>query len=437
MNKDLNHSIFDETDCLSEQMLFDYIDKKLSPKENHVVEKHLLSCELCSDALDGLQMVKDRKRIAILNQQINERVAAPLIEETTKVVHFNYKKVVISIAASVLLLIGGIFFFNMLNKQKDLAQNKLSDAVEVLPPPPPASSIDKDIATAQNEETKQGETHNKNYEATEAPLENETNYYRRQERSLNDEQAAHVSAVKTPSPTLSREAEPAPKEEIATAQNGLSMAKDESIAEYKKAEKSVQPSPNEAEGAAAASISYGANYEELGDVVVTTSTSKNKRDKAPKSNEYSTRKGREKAAEADASAPRDEESLAADALSQNNMDDAKAVAKVQASTSAVSGNTLQEAQFPSGKDSLVRFIRKNFSTTVLNQHQAELQQAIEAEFTVTKNGAVKNITIVTATTPEVEQELHRVLQLMPKWNPAIINGEAVPKKIRLPIKIIE
>lgn len=435
MNKDLNHSIFEETDCLSEQMLFDYTDKKLSPKENHVVERHLLSCELCSDALDGLQMVKDRKRIAIINQQINERVAAPLIEETTKVVHFNYKKVVISIAASVLLLIGGIFFFNILNKQKDLAQNKLSDAVEVLPPPPPTSSIDKDIATAQNEETEQGETHNKNYEATEAPLENETNYYRRQERSLNDEQAAHVSAVKTPSPTLSREAEPAPKEEIATAQNGLSMAKDESIAEYKKAEKSVQPGSNEAEGAAATSISYGANnYEELSDVVVTTATSKNKRDKAPKSNEYSTRKGRAKAAEADAPPLREEESVVADALSQNNMDDAK----VQASTSAVSGNTmLQEAQFPSGKDSLVRFIRKNFSTTVLNQHQAELQQAIEAEFTVTKNGAVKNITIVTATTPEVEQELHRVLQLMPKWNPTIINGEAVPKKIRLPIKIIE
>ena len=50
MNNDLKHTIYNPTDCLSEKMLFDYIDNKLNQKERHIVEKHLLDCEMCSDA---------------------------------------------------------------------------------------------------------------------------------------------------------------------------------------------------------------------------------------------------------------------------------------------------------------------------------------------------------------------------------------------------
>ena len=66
MSDSLKHKIFIRTDCVSEQTMFDYIDKKLSAKESHSVEKHLLHCELCSDALEGLELTKTRTRIAAI-----------------------------------------------------------------------------------------------------------------------------------------------------------------------------------------------------------------------------------------------------------------------------------------------------------------------------------------------------------------------------------
>src|ERR1035437_6866664 len=118
MNDSLKHIIFTETDCISEQTMFDYIDKKLSAKENHSVEKHLLSCELCSDALDGLEVLKSRTRISSLNQNISERIAAPIVKKETKTISFYYK-LAASIAAAIMLLIGGVFFFEQINKKNE------------------------------------------------------------------------------------------------------------------------------------------------------------------------------------------------------------------------------------------------------------------------------------------------------------------------------
>ena len=80
MSKDLKHTIYSPTDCLSEKMLFDYIDNKLNQKERHIVEKHLLDCEMCSDALEGLEMVTDRNRITLIKEAINKQI----LESTKK-----------------------------------------------------------------------------------------------------------------------------------------------------------------------------------------------------------------------------------------------------------------------------------------------------------------------------------------------------------------
>ncbi|RAJ06856.1 putative zinc finger protein [Chitinophaga skermanii] len=55
--------IFEETDCLSQQTLMDYLQGKLSGEELHHVEQHIADCELCSDALEGLQAIKQKEKI--------------------------------------------------------------------------------------------------------------------------------------------------------------------------------------------------------------------------------------------------------------------------------------------------------------------------------------------------------------------------------------
>src|ERR1035437_2859758 len=110
MSEELKHKIYSATDCISEQTLFDYIDNKLNAKEQHLVEKHLLDCDLCSDALEGLELLKDRNQITTINQKINARVIF-IPKKENKITFFNFKTIT-SIAAAVALLIGGVFLFN-------------------------------------------------------------------------------------------------------------------------------------------------------------------------------------------------------------------------------------------------------------------------------------------------------------------------------------
>ena len=46
------HNLFSASEhCLSEEQLLLYMQHQLNPFGQHHVEKHLLDCELCSDAL--------------------------------------------------------------------------------------------------------------------------------------------------------------------------------------------------------------------------------------------------------------------------------------------------------------------------------------------------------------------------------------------------
>jgi hypothetical protein len=58
---DKSSFLFDpQTACLTEKALFDYIDGRLSPALSHAVEKHLLDCAFCAEALEGLELLQDR-----------------------------------------------------------------------------------------------------------------------------------------------------------------------------------------------------------------------------------------------------------------------------------------------------------------------------------------------------------------------------------------
>ena len=77
MSEELKYKLYTSGDCIPEKVLFDYIDEKLSPKEQHYVEKHLLDCDLCSDALEGLQLLRDRTRIQTINETILKKINQP------------------------------------------------------------------------------------------------------------------------------------------------------------------------------------------------------------------------------------------------------------------------------------------------------------------------------------------------------------------------
>lgn len=63
-----------ETDCLTTQQMRDYLSGHLTKKEQYAIEKHLASCDFCTDALEGLEAVKDLNHIPQIMKQIRHRV---------------------------------------------------------------------------------------------------------------------------------------------------------------------------------------------------------------------------------------------------------------------------------------------------------------------------------------------------------------------------
>ena len=126
MSEHLHTSLFSESNCISEQQLHGYIDDKLDAQERHVVEKHMLSCELCADAMEGLSLVKNRKIVDDTVVLVRNKFSKKTEVKEPLVIPFNYKRA-FAIAASVLLLIGAGFMFVHYSSdaQKDVAMNEI------------------------------------------------------------------------------------------------------------------------------------------------------------------------------------------------------------------------------------------------------------------------------------------------------------------------
>jgi hypothetical protein len=94
-------------------------------------------------------------------------------------------------------------------------------------------------------------------------------------------------------------------------------------------------------------------------------------------------------------------------------------------------STIQMAQFPGGKDSLTKFINRNF--TYEHKGLCNYPSSIYVEFTVEENGDITNIKYVKPAEVDVYRETMRVLKLMPRWEPAKENGKVIKSVVRLPI----
>ena len=114
--------IFAPTECLSEDILIKYAEGKTTDAEKHTVEKHLIDCPLCSDALEGFAVLKNSRKFlshqADLRQRISSRVeAGGGATQNNRFFLFRYRTP-LAAAASVLILISLVWFFRN-NIQKE------------------------------------------------------------------------------------------------------------------------------------------------------------------------------------------------------------------------------------------------------------------------------------------------------------------------------
>lgn len=82
-------NIFASSECLTLDQLTAYVENNLPKAERFRVEKHLVDCELCSDAVEGLASSSDlgveRRIIYALSRKIRKQFAkAPALQKTAR-----------------------------------------------------------------------------------------------------------------------------------------------------------------------------------------------------------------------------------------------------------------------------------------------------------------------------------------------------------------
>ena len=122
--------IHSSTSCPEREVMLDYLAGRLPGKEAHRLEKHVLDCPFCEDALEGLEMIAEKNRTEALEETdltidaiVNDE------EEALPKVLFPWRMA----AAIVLLLASTTTLWIILPKQK--AENIYSEQFESYPAP--------------------------------------------------------------------------------------------------------------------------------------------------------------------------------------------------------------------------------------------------------------------------------------------------------------
>ena len=451
MTDSSKYKIFLETDCIPEHTMFDYIDKKLSSKESHSVEKHMLHCELCSDALEGLELTKNRELINDINLKISERIATP-ITESGKIVF--YYKIIASVAASILLLIGGLFFFNQFSQKQEIAEFK-HEPVQTLstpPPPPPETPNEKRPMDAVNSV------------ASGASIERgklETKDGFRSDKKADQEQQLAFAADKSPLPDYkTRASEGAGTSEIVIndrresvqaeeSVNGIAIMPEQSRYESPKKELAQQAKDDDNLDEMEKSVELGgiSNNENL-KLAETTSKAISGAPAGGK-NELAGDVKREEAKKYNKNdnLARNESKATKQAAKENTGQDISMyspAAPQSATTTAESYVTESDAftvsadqqpQFPGGQDSLLIFIHKNFKYPENFDVKTLTSNKIIVTFIVNTKGEIRKAKILKGINSELDNEALRVLSIMPKWKTGSNNGDPIAKQVTLPIQL--
>ncbi|WP_277232973.1 M56 family metallopeptidase [Phocaeicola salanitronis] len=98
----------------------------------------------------------------------------------------------------------------------------------------------------------------------------------------------------------------------------------------------------------------------------------------------------------------------------------------------------QMPQFPGGPSELMKYISANLRYPE-DAKRDKTEGRVIARFTVKEDGSIGDVNIVRGVSPSLDAEAVRVLSGMPKWEPGMQNGKAVPTLYTVPVvfRIIE
>ncbi|MDT8412861.1 MAG: hypothetical protein RQ875_10385 [Vicingaceae bacterium] len=117
--KELHNHIFSATTCISKETMMKYIKHQLSKEELHEVEKHMLDCDLCSDAMAGMKYATNSATILAIDNKIDNRIA------TGESNPFFRGGWLMAAASLVAIIFGAYFLINLFDENK-FTQNEMA-----------------------------------------------------------------------------------------------------------------------------------------------------------------------------------------------------------------------------------------------------------------------------------------------------------------------
>lgn len=120
-------------ECFNEHDLQSYVNNKADKDLRFAIENHLLDCEVCSDVVEGLQLINKEPNAESYLESVKQDVKAI----TTNSGSNNSKFVWWSVAAIFIVGLGSFWFFSQQSTQ--LKQNDLAQRIEEKEPTPPST----------------------------------------------------------------------------------------------------------------------------------------------------------------------------------------------------------------------------------------------------------------------------------------------------------
>lgn len=124
--------IFKSSNCPSFDQLVAYSKKTLSKAENHHIEMHLIDCDFCSEALDGIENIKDIEKAKELIERINFKIRSRINSSGGGLTKF-IKKQYLPIAATFLGLILIIFMFKIFDNKNSTFEQYFEPYPKLIP----------------------------------------------------------------------------------------------------------------------------------------------------------------------------------------------------------------------------------------------------------------------------------------------------------------
>ena len=150
-------NIFNETGCVSHEGMNAYISGKCSAADSQLIERHLVECLFCSDALEGYLAIENPEEVPVLLEGYKTELFAGKIPMKRKS-SGNLRTIfpVIGIAASLIVVLSLVFIFH--TTKKDNAMEVAVQQEQTTPDEKPQQTSEE----SQKENEKKTVTDNKN-----------------------------------------------------------------------------------------------------------------------------------------------------------------------------------------------------------------------------------------------------------------------------------